>query len=248
MVECEREGISIVNEKPRQLSTSEFLPDRDILYVDNHLLVVNKPAGMLVQGDSTGDLCLLEAARTWVGETYRKPGRVYLGLVHRLDRPASGVLVFARTSKAAARLSAQFRERQVQKTYWALVEGETLPEATLTHRMERREQSSRIVRRGGQEARLHYRCVGVHQGTSLVEVDLETGRRHQIRLQLAHTGHPILGDRRYGTSREFIRGAIALHARRLTLTHPTRGIEQSFTADPDWGHFLDGFGVVLPQP
>ena len=206
----------------------------NILYVDNHLLVVNKPAGQLVQGDQTGRTTLLEEARAWLKEKYHKPGNVFLGLVHRLDRPASGVVVLARTSKAAARLSGEIRSRRPRKTYWAQVAGEVPPEGHWTDQLERDEYNSRVVAApGGKEARLGFKRLSFKQGVSLVEVSLETGRHHQIRVQFAHHGFPILGDRRYGSEQAFADDAIALHAREIVIRHPTLGEEMSFTADPD---------------
>lgn len=205
-----------------------------VLYVDNHLLVVHKPAGVLVQGDRTGDRTLLEDAKAYVKEAFDKPGNVYLGIVHRLDRPASGVVVFARTSKAAARLSEQFRARQVQKVYWALVEGKTPHGETWVDRLERKGPTSRVVKGGrGQEAVLTFRRLGYRRKVSWVEVEPQTGRHHQIRVQFAHRGHPVLGDFRYGAQVKFPNRALALHARSLALSHPTRREEMTFEAEPE---------------
>lgn len=209
----------------------------DIIYEDNHLLVVNKPAGQLVQGDQTGRSTLLEEAKVWLKEKYNKPGNVFLGLVHRLDRQASGVVVLARTSKAASRLSAEIRSRRPRKTYWAQVGGEVPPDGELVDRLERQEFSSRVVAApAGKEARLSYRRLAFTEQVSLVEIALETGRHHQIRVQFAHRGHPILGDRRYGSLQPFCDDAIALHAREMVIQHPTRDEEMSFVAEPvnDW--------------
>ena len=204
-----------------------------VLLIDNHLLVVCKPAGLLMQADHTGDASLLELCRAYVKQTFNKPGNVFLGLVHRLDRPVSGVVVLARTSKAAARLSAQFRLRQVTKIYWALVAGKVPLEGTLVDRVVRTGVHSRIEQTGaGQLAELRFRRLGYQQGISWVEIDLGTGRHHQIRVQFAHYGHPVIGDRRYGSTRPFARGAVALHARVLTITHPTRHVAMTFTAEP----------------
>ncbi len=206
-----------------------------ILYVDNHLLVVDKPAGMLVQGDNTGDVSLLDAAREWVRIEFEKPGNVFLGLVHRLDRPVSGVVAFARTSKAASRLAEQFRSRSTSKIYWALVEGRPQGEGELRGRIKRRDRFARIVTEGGQEAHLKYRRLAEAGGMSLVEVELGTGRHHQIRLQFSHAGHPIVGDLRYRATRSFgNERAIALHARSLTIEHPTRDERMTFTSAPPW--------------
>lgn len=205
--------------------------------MDNHLLVVCKPTGLLMQADRTGDVSLLELCRAYVKQTFNKPGKVFLGLVHRLDRPVSGVVVFARTSKAAARLSAQFRLRQVSKIYWALVAGKVSATGTLVDRVVRTGVHSRIGETGaGQLAELRFRRLGYGQEMSWVEIELGTGRHHQIRVQFAHYGHPVVGDRRYGSTRPFTPGTIALHARALTLSHPTRHAAMTFTAEPgsDW--------------
>ena len=196
-----------------------------ILYLDNHLFALYKPAGLLVQGDRSQDVTLLELGKQWLKGHYGKPGKVFLGLVHRLDRPVAGVVLFARTSKAAARISEQFRTGNIAKRYLAIVEGR-LSAATgrLINTLERQERVSRIIQEsvpGSQEARLSYRVLDQIASQSLVEIDLETGRRHQIRLQLAHLGHPIVGDVRYGATRPLPNGQIALLARELSFNHPT---------------------------
>ena len=207
-----------------------------ILYDDNHLLVVNKPAGQLVQGDQTGRVTLLEEARSWLKEKYDKPGNVFLGLVHRLDRTASGVVVLARTSKAAARLSEEIRSHRPRKVYWALVAGEVPLNGRFVDRLERHEYTSHVVDApGGKEASLRYNRLYYAEGVSLVEISLETGRHHQIRVQFAHRGFPILGDRRYGSLRPFASNAIALHARQIVIRHPTQDKELSFVAEPGEG-------------
>lgn len=204
-----------------------LLDDWPLFYLDNHLLALYKPAGLLVQGDETEDVSLLDLAKGWLKEVYQKPGRVFLGMVHRLDRPVAGVVVFARTSKAAARLSEQFRTGSTRKRYLAVVEGRVTPkEGRLVHRIERRDNlSSRVVDKAvasGREARLSYRVLETCGSRTLVEVSLETGRRHQIRVQLAHIGHPIVGDLRYGAPSPLPLAQIALLARELTIEHPTR--------------------------
>ena len=204
-----------------------------VLYVDNHLLAVYKPSGLLVQGDRTGDVCLLDLAKQWIKQRYHKPGKVFLAMVHRLDRPVAGVVLFARTSKAAGRLSRQFRERTVDKRYLAVVQGIVKRRSgRLIDHIERRGRLSRIVARPtekSREARLRFQRLGQGDEKSLLQVILETGRRHQIRLQLAHLGHPILGDLRYGFKAPLPQKQIALLARHLSVDHPTRGTRLHLT-------------------
>lgn len=203
-----------------------YHPSWPVLYEDNHLLALYKPAGLLVQGDNTGDISLLELGKVWLKERYGKPGQVFLGLVHRLDRPVAGVVLFARTSKAAGRLSEQFRSGKVKKRYLAVVEGILKePSGRLVHHIERTDRFSRIVSEPtphSQEARLSFRLLETIRSRSLVEVELETGRRHQIRLQLSYLGYPLLGDLRYGASAPLPGKQIALLARELSVEHPTR--------------------------
>ncbi|MGQ0635705.1 MAG: RluA family pseudouridine synthase [Planctomycetaceae bacterium] len=198
-----------------------------VLYEDNHCLAVMKPARLLTAGDETGDPTLLDLARDYVRHKYHKPGRVFLGLVHRLDRPVSGVVLFARTSKAAARLSEQFRKGTVRKVYQAVVEGAVAegsgelcdwlvkaPQANLVRRVAAGTPEAR-------HSRLLFRRLRTGRGLTLLEMEPQTGRSHQIRVQLAARGHPIYGDRKYG-SRHSLGGAIALHAAELTFAHPVR--------------------------
>lgn len=200
-----------------------------VLYEDNHLLALDKPAGWVTQGAAPGDPSAVEWAKDYFRERYRKPGNVYVGVVSRLDASATGVLLLARTSKAAARLSAEFRERRAEKLYWALVEGRIEPaEAVLRDRLWKDEsaQRMRVVeppadRSDAQAAELSYVRRAELRDASWVEVRLITGRKHQIRVQFAHRGYPILGDRKYGGRRAFPQG-IALHARELTVRHPVR--------------------------
>jgi len=204
-----------------------FDPSWPVIYEDNHLLAVYKPSGLLVQGDRTGDVCLQELGKRWLKARYHKPGNVFLAMVHRLDRPVAGVVLFARTSKAAGRLSRQFRERSVDKHYLAVVGGSVSGHADhLIDHIERRDRLSRVVPTPtdfSQEARMRYTVLGRDSGKSLLKVSLETGRRHQIRIQLAHMGHPILGDLRYGAETPLPERQIALLAHQLTVEHPTRG-------------------------
>ena len=213
----------------------DFLHPRwPVFYADNHLLVVYKPAGLLSQGDDSGDVCLLDLARSWVKQRYRKPGNVFLGLVHRLDRPVAGVMMFARTSKAASRLSAALRSRDARKCYWAVLEGRPpAPAGVLVDLIERDGRTSRVVPAPAvntREARLSYRVLAADDGRSLVAVELETGRRHQIRLQLAHCGCPIVGDVRYGASAPMPSRQIALFSKELSVAHPTRKENLTFAS------------------
>ena len=198
------------------------------------MLVLHKPAGLLVQKDSTGDASLFDLARDYLKITFNKPGNVYIGLVHRIDRPASGVVVFARTSKAAGRLSDQFRRKAVKKKYWALVEGQPDDQGRLVNWIRRDGVHSLIATEStGKKSVLSYRVIAYFDGRSLLEVDLETGRHHQIRVQLAHIGFPIIGDFRYGSKRPFPNRAIALHACSVTIKHPVKTDMLTFTAPVD---------------
>jgi 23S rRNA pseudouridine1911/1915/1917 synthase len=202
-----------------------------VLYEDNHLLVINKPAAMASQGAAPGAASAVDWAKDYLKRKYAKPGNVFVGVVSRLDRDVSGVLLLARTSKAAARLSEQFRERRVTKTYWAVVEGTPPERLRCVDRVLADERAGRMAivapdedegqDRVGQEAALSFRRLRSAGGLSLVEVDLETGRKHQIRLQLASRGWPVVGDKKYGGRRTFPAG-IALHARRIEFEHPVR--------------------------
>lgn len=196
-----------------------------ILYEDNHLLVINKPAGLPTMGVTEDRPSVLSVAKDYIKTRYDKPGNVYLGVVSRLDAPVTGVLVIARTSKAAKRLNEQFHARSVEKTYWALAEGKiTPPDGLYVDWMTEDKRHRRMWVVGptipdAKEARLTYHTLSsIKKGTHL-EIHLETGRKHQIRLQLAERGHPILGDRKYGSVRPWPEG-IALHARRLAFDHP----------------------------
>ena len=203
-----------------------FDTDWPVLHEDNHLLAVYKPSGLLVQGDRTGDVSLLELGKAWLKARYGKPGNVFLAMVHRLDRPVAGVVLFARTSKAAGRLSAQFRERSVEKSYLAVVHGRVRQQSgRLVDHIERLDRRSRVVSTptaNSQEARLTFTVADRRENASLLRIVLETGRRHQIRIQLANMGHPILGDLRYGAPTALPARTVALLAHRLTVDHPTR--------------------------
>lgn len=200
-----------------------------ILYEDNHLLALFKPSGLLVQGDRTGDPTLLEMAGRYIGRKYNKQGKVYIGLVHRLDRPVAGVVVFARTSKAAARLCYQIRKHSIKKIYWAVIQGELSPsEGKLSEYIIRHGRHSFISTpdmNKAQTAILSYRTIESLFGLSLLEINLGTGRHHQIRVQMASMGHPILGDQKYGSRIRLPGRSIALLAKKLTIIHPTKSEE-----------------------
>ena len=199
----------------------------DVLYEDNHVLVVNKPAGLLVHGDETGDVTLADVAREYIREKYNKPGNVFIGVVHRLDRPVSGVVLLAKTSKALARLNELFRSKKTIKTYWAVVTSKpAVEQQTLVHWLVK--DSSRNVTKAyarenssGLRSELSYRLIGQHNQGFLLEVNPLTGRPHQIRVQLASMRCPIIGDLKYGAPQPLPDKSIALHARSLQFEHPT---------------------------
>jgi 23S rRNA pseudouridine1911/1915/1917 synthase len=203
-----------------------------VLYEDNHVIVVVKPAEVLVQGDASGQPTLMDAVKLWLAKKYHKPGNVFLGLVQRLDRPVAGVMVFARTSKAASRLSEQIRSRTIEKIYHALVEGDVAPESQrLVHWLS--EADGFVTAHDApapdrKEARLGLRVLRRDRTATLVEIDLETGRKHQIRVQLARAGHPVVGDSRYGARLPWPKPGIALVAHRLRFRHPTQDRELAF--------------------
>ena len=215
--------------------------DIQVLYEDNHLLVVKKPANVPVQADASGDEDLLTACKAYIKEKYQKPGEVYLGLVHRLDRPVSGVMVFARTSKAAARLTEQFSAHRAQKRYAAVVEGTAPGEGRLFDWLLKNEgtNTTSVVKEGtpgAKAARLSFRTLARDGGSSLLDVNLETGRPHQIRVQLSHAGFPIRGDQRYNP-RAKVGEQIRLWAYALTIAHPTLKEEMTFYALPPFDEF-----------
>ena len=198
----------------------------EILFEDNHLLIVNKKSGDIVQGDKTGDKPLSDVVKEYIKEKYNKPGEVFLGVVHRLDRPTSGIIIFARTSKALERLNKMLRERTISKTYWAVVKNTPLKEKdSLIHFLKKNPKNNKSTvftkeTDASKKAILHYSVIKKLDNYSLLEIDLETGRHHQIRAQLAYIGSPIKGDLKYGASRSNKDGSIHLHARKISFTHP----------------------------
>jgi 23S rRNA pseudouridine1911/1915/1917 synthase len=223
---------------------SDYRAPLPVLYEDNHLLVIDKPAGMVTMGARPATPTMLEWAKHYVKQKYDKPGNVYLGVVSRLDAPVTGVLLLARTSKAAARLSEQFRTRKVEKTYWAAVPAPVIvPRSELVDSLRHDDRHRRVhVTRAGdpdaREARLAYRALETNHRVTLVEVTPVTGRKHQIRVQLAHAGYPVVGDQKYGSREPFTPG-IALHARRLVISHPVRGepVEIIAPLPASWNRF-----------
>lgn len=200
-----------------------------VLYEDNHIIAVNKTCNEIVQGDKTGDMPLSEMVKAYIKEKYDKPGEVFLGVTHRLDRPTSGVVLFARTSKALTRLNEMFRSHeQIKKTYWAIVQGcPKQPEARLENYLTRNERLNKsfIAKPGAKEAKqaiLSYRTLARGENYTLLEIDLETGRHHQIRCQLASIGCPVKGDLKYGAKRSNQDGGICLHARKIEFIHPVK--------------------------
>jgi 23S rRNA pseudouridine1911/1915/1917 synthase len=212
--------------------------DLRILFEDNHLIAVNKRPGDIVQGDRSGDLPLSGRLKEYLKEKYGKPGEVFVGVPHRLDRPASGVVLFARTSKALERLARLFREGEVRKLYWALVQNRPPKERdTLVHHLLRNAGQNKSYvcegpRPGSREARLSYRLLLSLDRYHLLEVELATGRHHQIRAQLAHIGCPVKGDLKYGARRSNPGGGIHLHAREVSFTHPVKRTPVAIVADP----------------
>lgn len=209
-----------------------------ILHEDNHLIVINKRVGDIVQGDKTGDVPLCEVVKQYLKEKYHKPGEAFIGVVHRLDRPTTGIVVFAKTSKALTRLNELFKNRQTQKTYWAVVRNAMPEQSGLLHhylvRNEKNNTSKAHVKEvpNSKLAQLEYKTKSKLTNYTVLEINLLTGRHHQIRAQLAATGNPIKGDLKYGFNRSNPDGGIHLHARQLVLTHPVSKEVLEITAPP----------------
>jgi len=226
---------------------SKVLSNKDnlqVIYEDNHIIVVNKRAGDLVQGDKTGDKPLSDVIKNYIAEKYNKPGNVYLGTVHRLDRPTTGLVIFSKTSKALPRLNKLFVSKDISKTYWALVKNKPEKEAdTLIHWLKKNPKNNKSTAYikevpDSKKAILHYKIIKKLDIYYLLEVNLETGRHHQIRSQLSSIGSPIKGDLKYGFDRSNKDASISLHARNIQFTHPVSKADLNITAplpkDPIW--------------
>lgn len=215
-----------------------------VVYEDNHIIIVYKESGEIVQGDKTGDVPLSETVKNYIKTKYHKPGNVFLGVVHRLDRPVSGLVIFARTSKALTRLNAMFKDGDIHKTYWAITKNApTIPEATLTHWLTRNEKQNKSYAYdrevpNSKKAKLAYRVIGHTDHYNLLEVHLMTGRHHQIRCQLAHMGCPIKGDLKYGAKRSNPDGSISLLSHSVEFVHPVSHelirLDSPLPDDPLW--------------
>lgn len=221
--------------------STKILSNKDnlqVLYEDNHIIIINKRAGDIVQGDKTGDTPLSDVVKEYIKHKYNKPGNVYLGTVHRLDRPTSGIVMFAKTSKALPRLNKLFLSKAIKKTYWAVVkQAPPKPQDTLVHWLKKNPKNNKSYAHSkeikeSKQAILHYKIIKTLDNYLLLEVNLETGRHHQIRTQLATVGSPIKGDLKYGFSRSNKDASIHLHARHIAFIHPVKKEEITVTAPP----------------
>lgn len=220
-----------------------------VLYEDNHIIIVNKRAGDIVQGDKTGDTPLSDVVKDYLKDKYNKPGNVYLGVVHRLDRPTTGIVLFSKTSKALPRLNKLFSDKKANKTYWAIVkQAPSVPKNTLINWLKKNPKNNKSTAynkeiESSKKAILHYSTLKVLDNYTLLEIELETGRHHQIRVQLSSIGSPIKGDLKYGFDRSNKDASISLHARRLQFTHPVSKDPIDVTAplpyDPIWNACKD---------
>lgn len=207
-----------------------MLTENQILFEDNHIIIINKKAGQLVQGDKTGDISLLDEVKSYIKQKYSKPGNVFAGLVHRIDRPTSGIVIFAKTSKALTRLTEMIKKREIKKTYWAVVKKNEIPETQrLVHYLKKNEKNNKAIifntssaQSGSKEAILTYKIIKKSDNYLLLEIDLETGRHHQIRAQLSAIKCPIKGDLKYGADRSNSDGSIHLLARKIEFIHPIK--------------------------
>ena len=222
----------------------------EIIYEDNHLIAINKRPGDLVQGDKTGDNTLIDQVKNYIKKKYNKPRGVFLGLIHRLDRPTSGLILFAKTSKALRRINKQFKDRKTQKKYWVIIDKSfDSNSGTLTHWLKRNPKMNKSFANNeevndSKKAILHYKKIIKLRKYCVLEIDLETGRHHQIRSQLSFIGFPVKGDLKYNAKRKNTDASIDLHARSLTINHPTTKKKITFLASPptkpQWNFFLSG--------
>jgi 23S rRNA pseudouridine1911/1915/1917 synthase len=224
------------------------LQQSDIIYEDNHLVAVNKPTGILVQGDITGDEPLVDLVKEFLKKKYNKQGNVFAGLIHRIDRPVSGIVLFAKTSKALERMNRMFHDREVEKTYLAIIKGNIFPEGELLHWIMKDEKSNKTKvfskeHPVGKAAKLSYKIIAKIGQESLLEIKPQTGRAHQIRAQLAFIGAPIKGDLKYGFDIPNSDKSICLHASKLVFIHPVQKkditVEAPLPGTPDWKNFRD---------
>jgi 23S rRNA pseudouridine1911/1915/1917 synthase len=225
--------------------TIQKISDTDVVYEDNHLIAINKVAGVLVQGDQTGDQALSESLALYLKKKYNKPGNVFAGVIHRIDRPVSGLVLFSKTSKGLSRMNEVFRSRDVQKTYLSLVEGRVehlegkLESFLIKDGAKNKSFSGKGERGGYKKAVLSYEVLEYLDNYTLLKVLPLTGRHHQIRVQLSEMGHPIKGDLKYGAKRSNADGSICLHAHQLTFTHPIKNEELTITAPLPKGDIWD---------
>ncbi|MCO6499810.1 MAG: RNA pseudouridine synthase [Vicingus serpentipes] len=221
------------------------LPNIEILYEDNHIIAVNKKSGDIVQGDKTGDTPLSDIVKSYIKIKYNKPGEVYLGTTHRIDRPTSGIVLFAKTSKALVRLNKMFHDKEIQKTYWAIVNNKPpKQEGKLIHYLKKNEQKNKSVAydqelKGAKKAELTFKVIHQYENYYLLEINPLTGRHHQIRIQLSSINSPIKGDLKYGASRSNPDASISLHARKIEFVHPVKNeplkiIAPANPKDPLW--------------
>ncbi|MDR2859997.1 MAG: RluA family pseudouridine synthase [Mediterranea sp.] len=222
----------------------------NVIYEDNHIIAVNKTASEIVQGDKTGDTPLSETIKLYLKEKYQKPGNVFIGVTHRLDRPVSGLVLFAKTGKALARLNEMFKNGEIKKSYWAVVKNQPAePESELVHYLTRNEKANKSYAHDketphSKKAILHYKLVGHSQNYHLLEIELKTGRHHQIRCQLAKIGCPVKGDLKYGAPRSNPDGSICLHARQIKFIHPISQKWIELEAPVPDGNLWAGFDMV----
>jgi len=234
--------------KMNNTNASDSLPEIEVLYEDNHIIAVNKSNRDLVQADQTGDTALIDKVKAYLKKKYNKPGNVFLGVIHRIDRPVSGVVLFAKTSKGLSRMNQLFKEKKVDKVYWAIVKNKPQqPTGLLKHYLVRNTQKNKSYsyptpRKNAKEGQLTYSLIADSNNYFLLKINLLTGRHHQIRSQLSKIGCPIKGDLKYGFPRSNKDGGISLHSRKISFIHPVKNEPITITADPPfdnlWNYFL----------